>query len=134
MTPIATAAVRGTTFIVEYNEGKSADIAVFEGAVRVKGQNGPEIQVEKDNQSSVMPGKAPEKPHPIEERLLKYYDEKIKQFNKRVEFHRARLDKIREQRIKWMGIQKEQYEDKIEQNKQKQEDRFEKLKLKHRMK
>ena len=132
-TPVAVAAVRGTIFIVEHKEDKS-DIAVFKGSVNVQGQTGHEIQVEQDYQTSVTSQKPPERVHPIEERLMKYYKEKVKRFNEQVEYHRARLDKIREQHIKWMEKQKGKYEDKMKEEKQKQEDKFEKLKKKHGVK
>lgn len=142
-TPISVMGVRGTIFVVEHVKDDSttptgkSDIAVFDGKVAVQSITpeeepiGPEVLVDKEQQTSVMTGKAALKPHPIEERLMAYYEEVVRRFNQRVENYRKNMDKIRKQRIEWMEKQKRKYEDKMEREKQKQEDKFKKLKEKH---
>jgi len=142
-TPVSVMGVRGTIFVVEHKKGnkvpqqEKSDIAVYDGKVAVQSITpeeepiGPEVLVDKDQQTTVASGKPALKPHPIEERLMVYYEKVVQRFNQRVEDYRKNMDKIREQRIEWMEKEKRKYQDKIKEDKQKQEDRFEKLKKKH---
>jgi hypothetical protein len=142
-TPVSVMGVRGTIFVVEHVKDDSttptekSDIAVYDGEVAVQSITreeepvGPEVLVDKDQQTSVIIGKPALKPHPIEERLMVYYEKVVQQFNERVENYRKNMDEIRKQRMEWMEKEKRKYEDKMRQDKQKQEDKFKKLKEKH---
>lgn len=142
-TPVSVMGVRGTIFVVEHRKGDKvpqrgkSDVAVFDGKVAVQSITpqeepiGPEVLVDRDQQTSVTIGKPASEPHPIEERLMAYYERVAQRFNQRVENYRKNMDKIRKQRMEWMEKEKRKYEDKMEREKQKQEDKFEKLKKKH---
>jgi hypothetical protein len=142
-TPVSVMGVRGTIFVVEHVKDDSttptekSDIAVYDGEVAVQSITpeeepiGPEVLVDKDQQTSVIIGKPTLKPHPIEERLMAYYEKVVRRFNQRVEDYRKNMDEIRKQRMEWMEKEKRRYEEKMEREKQKQEDRFKKLKEKH---
>jgi len=142
-TPVSVMGVRGTIFVVEHikedktTAAEKSNIAVFEGKVAVQSVTraeepiGPEVLVDKEQQTSVVIGKPASKPHPIEERLMAYYEKVVQRFNQRVENYRKNIDKIHEQRIEWMEKEKKKYENKMREDKQKQEDRFEKLKKKY---
>lgn len=142
-TPVSVMGVRGTIFVVEHVKEDGAphqeksDVAVFDGKVAVQSITreeepiGPEVLVDKDQQTSVTIGKPALKPHPIEEWLMAYYEKVVRRFNQRVEKYRKNMDEIRTQRMEWMRKEKRKYEDKMRREKQKLRDKFEKLKEKH---
>lgn len=73
-TPTAIAAVRGTEFAVEYKTDGETAVAVFdEGSVAVRGLEGDggEVTLSKSEETSVMLGRMPEKPRPLE-RLIRH--------------------------------------------------------------